>query len=187
MHFTVCDYILDMIQNSLEAGADRIHLLLDEGDKRITMNLRDNGCGMSKDELDRAKDPFYTDGKKHASRKVGLGIPFLIQLSETCEGSFDIKSVKGEGTEISVLFNTSHIDTPPLGDLATLFFQAMTFDGDYELVIDRKISGERSLDGREDYELVRSQLHDILGDLNRAENMSLLKQFIASQEENEEN
>lgn len=183
MHFSVCDYILDMIQNSLEAGAERIDLDLAERYNGITLNLKDDGWGMTEEELEKAKDPFYTNGVKHAHRKVGLGIPFLMQLAETSQGRFTIHSDKGVGTEISVFFNTSHIDTPPLGDLVSLFFQAMTFDGDYELVIKRSFTSE----GKGDYELARSQLGEILGDLNRADNMSLLRKYIASQEEQDEN
>ncbi len=178
MHFAVCDYILDMVQNSIEAGADRIELILAERYNGLTLNLRDNGCGMTEEELKKAKDPFYTDGVKHKARKVGLGIPFLIQMAESTEGRFDIESKKNGGTEVSVFFNTSHIDTPPVGDLVSLFLQAMTFDGSYELIIRRVFPSG----GRESYELVRSQLSEILGDLNRAGNMALLRDFIASQE-----
>ncbi|MDC7221699.1 MAG: sensor histidine kinase [Spirochaetales bacterium] len=180
MHFAICDYILDMVQNSLEAGADLVELNLTERYNGLTLILKDNGCGMTEVELERAKDPFYTDGVKHASRKVGLGIPFLIQMAETSEGMFDIKSEKGVGTEVTVFFNTSNIDTPPVGDLVSLFFQAMTFDGSYELIVNRQFPSG----GKENYDLVRSQLKEILGDLNRAETMGLLRDFIASQEEN---
>ncbi len=180
MHFAVCDYILDMVQNSLEAGADRIEMVLSERYNGLTLNLKDNGCGMTEEELKRARDPFYTDGIKHASRRVGLGIPFLIQLAETAQGRFEISSTKGVGTEISAFFNTTHIDTPPLGNLVTLFYQAMTFDGSYELIIGRNFPSG----GKESYELVRSQLIEILGDLNRAGSMGLLRDFIASQEAN---
>ena len=178
MHFAICDYILDMVQNSIEAGAERIDMVLAERYNGMTLSLKDNGCGMTEEELERAKDPFYTDGVKHAARKVGLGIPFLIQMAETSQGRFDIKSKENEGTEIAVFFNTSNIDTPPVGDLVSLFFQAMTFDGSYELVIRREFPSG----GRDGYELVRSQLKEILGDLNLAGNMGLLRDFLSSQE-----
>jgi hypothetical protein len=29
--------------------------------------------------LKKIQDPFFTDGTKHIKRKVGLGIPFLMQ------------------------------------------------------------------------------------------------------------
>ena len=48
MHFAVCDYILDMVQNSLEAGADRIELVLTERYNGLTLSLRDNGCGIDR-------------------------------------------------------------------------------------------------------------------------------------------
>ena len=34
---------------------------------------------MTDEELKKAVDPFYTDGLKHKKRKVGLGLPFMIQ------------------------------------------------------------------------------------------------------------
>ena len=74
-------------------------------------------------------------GSKHPGRKMGLGIPFLLQSLEIAGGSYELRSRKGEGTSLSFRFPADGIDTPPMGDLAGLFLSAMCFDGDYELKV----------------------------------------------------
>jgi signal transduction histidine kinase len=82
MHRTVCDFALDLVQNSIEASSSLIILDVEQTPERITFYLSDNGVGMDEEELEAARDPFYTGGSKHTARKVGLGIPFLAQAVE---------------------------------------------------------------------------------------------------------
>ena len=54
-----------------------------------------------------------------ATRKVGLGLPFLIQKrGANRAGMWKISSIQGKGTVVVACFVLSHIDCPPLGDLA---------------------------------------------------------------------
>lgn len=46
---------------------------------------------MDEETLKKVKDPFFTDGEKHKERKVGLGIPFLIQ-AEAAGGNLTFQS-----------------------------------------------------------------------------------------------
>ena len=43
--------ILDIVQNSVKAGATRIERCLEETDERFSFWVRDNGCGMSEELL----------------------------------------------------------------------------------------------------------------------------------------
>ncbi|HPS45061.1 MAG TPA: sensor histidine kinase, partial [Treponemataceae bacterium] len=94
MHFTLCDMLSDLTQNAVEAGSSSIRVTVRETDRELQATIEDNGKGMTPAELKRAEDPFYTDGTKHPGRKVGLGIPFLIQTAESTGGSWSIKSNK---------------------------------------------------------------------------------------------
>ncbi|MDA3850762.1 MAG: ATP-binding protein [Spirochaetaceae bacterium] len=176
MHYTLCDSILDLVQNSWEAGAETIELRLMESAQRLDFILKDNGCGMTQEELKRVIDPFYTDGIKHRERKVGLGLPFLQQMLEITGESLDISSVKGEGTLLKASFNLEHMDTSPVGDIPSLFLQAFTMDGPYQMIIEREKQGM-------DYRLDRHELIEVLGDFNQAQTMVLLRDFISSQED----
>ena len=102
MHFTLTDLITDITQNAAEAGAALVELEVRQTDREFRFIVRDNGKGMSADELSRAVDPFVTDGVKHPHRKVGLGIPFLIQTAEQSGGGWAIRSALAGGKAVSM-------------------------------------------------------------------------------------
>ncbi len=177
MHYSLCDSILDLFQNSVEANSKTIIMDFFQNPKSLFVNIKDDGKGMDQKTLDRVQDPFYTDGIKHKHRKVGLGIPFLIQTTEMTNGYFSLKSEKGVGTELNISFNLEHWDTPPIGNIVDMLISAMSFDGDYEFIFNRE-DEQRNLN----YTVTRSDLIDALGDLSQVTNMILLKEFIESQE-----
>ncbi len=111
-------HILDIVENSTRAGAKRVHIDVAEDTKKdlLTLEMRDDGSGMSDDVLKRAMDPFFTT---KTVRNVGLGLPMLAQAAETAGGRFAIESRSGEGTKVLAEFKLSHIDRQPLGDIAS--------------------------------------------------------------------
>jgi len=110
-------YILDLVQNSVSAGATRveIRITLSRQDDTLLIEIIDDGRGMSPEFVAKVSSPFVTT---RTTRKVGLGIPMIRQLCEMCEGSFAIESEVGRGTRLSLGFRLSHVDLPPMGDLA---------------------------------------------------------------------
>ncbi|MCF7953454.1 MAG: ATP-binding protein [Spirochaetales bacterium] len=180
MHSSIGDFLLDIIQNSLEADASAVIVTLEETDTQLTVSVADNGCGMTEKELEDAQNPFYSEAGKHDHRKAGLGIPFLAQTVSMVEGKFEIKSQKGLGTSILFSFPLDHIDTPPMGELTSVFLSAFTFSGDYEFVIHRKLSTEK---GSDEYHISRTELAEALGDCSSSGAQALLRKFLISQEE----
>ncbi|MFW5826548.1 MAG: ATP-binding protein [Alkalispirochaeta sp.] len=170
------DYLLDVVQNSVEARATRIVVELAETDGEMRIAVVDNGTGMDAETLQRAQDPFFTDGVKHPHRPVGLGIPFLRQMVDATGGTFSLESAPGEGTELALSVPGDHLDLPPTGDLPTVFQQALCFAGDYEMVIRRRRGDAR-------YEVVRSDLVDALGEIDTVGSQTLLWEYLAAQEE----
>ena len=178
MHYTLCDLFSDLTQNAFEAASSRIALDVAQNDREISIRIEDNGKGMSPEQLKRATDPFYTDGIKHPLRKVGLGIPFLIQTAEETGGSWNIRSETGQGTVVDARFDLTNIDTPPVGDVTGYFRQILTFNGRYEMIIRRKTPTL-------DYEVKRSELLEALeleeiGSFTDANALSLLGQYLES-------
>jgi len=110
-------HILDIIENSIAAGATNIEVEIDEKvmENLLIIKIKDNGKGMDRRTLHKALDPFYTTKK---TRSVGLGLSMLAQASKEADGSFDIKSKPGEGTDITARFVYNHIDRKPLGNMA---------------------------------------------------------------------
>lgn len=111
---TLTFHITDIASNSVRAGATRISLEITVNEDNIIIRIADNGCGMDAETLSRVTNPFYTT---RTTRRVGLGLPFLIQNVEQTGGNVKINSQPERGTVVTACFVTSHIDCPPLGDL----------------------------------------------------------------------
>ncbi|OHE82151.1 MAG: hypothetical protein A2X76_12035 [Lysobacterales bacterium GWF1_69_6] len=176
MHYAVSDFLLDIVQNSIEAGSSSVMVEYIEENGRLEVYISDNGKGMDAETLAKVKDPFYTDGCKHEGRKVGLGIPFLIQSAEAAGGSFEIKSEPGYGTSVYFSFDLTNIDCPPQGNLPATFLSMMLFPGGYEVSVRRKKGGM-------EYSLSRLELIETLGGLEEAESLALAKRYMVSLEE----
>ena len=108
-------HLLDIVQNSVRAGASWVNISFTlAADKLLTMTVEDNGCGMTPEFLAEVKSPFVTT---RTTRKIGLGIPLLMQNAMLSGGTVDIQSKVGKGTKLTATFRTNSIDCLPLGDL----------------------------------------------------------------------
>lgn len=119
--------VLDVTENSVRAEADYIEIDIAADTKKdiLTIIIRDNGCGMSEEQVQSVTDPFFTT---RTTRKVGLGIPFFKQAAESTGGSFEIKSRVKEGTCVKAVFGLSHIDRMPLGDINSTIYTLVIFN-----------------------------------------------------------
>ncbi len=119
--------ILDVAQNSVRAEASLIEISVDisTADDKLTVIIKDNGCGMSEEQVANVTDPFFTT---RTTRKIGLGIPFFKQSAEMTGGSFSIRSKLGEGTVTTAVYVLSSIDRMPLGDMTQTIHSLVTMN-----------------------------------------------------------
>jgi len=112
----LCFHLVDLVQNSVAAGARTIRLSISESGRSdsLTLEVADDGHGMDSLTIARAQDPFFTS---KSFKKVGLGIPLLKATTQACRGDFRIASRPGRGTRIRARLQRSHLDCPPLGNL----------------------------------------------------------------------
>lgn len=110
-------HLLDIAQNSITAGASFVDIkfTINEESNELVFTVLDNGRGMDEKTLKDIKSPFYTS---RTTRKVGLGIPMLINTAQTSGGYVELSSQIGAGTKIKAVFGLDNVDRPPLGDLA---------------------------------------------------------------------
>jgi len=71
-----------------------------EYDSKITCTILDTGCGISKDNLNKICDPFFTT--KPPGKGIGLGLSISHSILNDHKGSLEFKSEKNVGTEITV-------------------------------------------------------------------------------------
>lgn len=109
-------HILDIVENSVAARADKIEIRISENKKKdlLSVEVIDNGTGMDKETRKKALDPFYTT---KTVRRFGLGLPLLSEAAKAANGHLSIESERGKGTRIKADFQYSHIDRKPLGDM----------------------------------------------------------------------
>ena len=110
-------HILDIVQNSISAKATLIEIVIQEDvqEDRLTIEINDDGKGMSQKEAENATDPYFTS---RTTRKVGMGLPLFKQAAEQCAGTFTLQSQLGKGTQVKASMQLTHIDRQPLGDMA---------------------------------------------------------------------
>ena len=112
--------VLDIAMNSVKAKASLIQIHITEDDETLTMEIIDNGCGMTAEFLRGVIDPFCTT---RTTRKVGLGIPLLKLAAEQTGGEVNIISrhesehPEDHGTHVMSTFYKQHIDFTPMGDI----------------------------------------------------------------------
>lgn len=170
-------YILDIVQNSISAGASRIEISVDEDTAADTLaiEISDNGCGMTEEQLKRVSDPFYTT---RTTRRVGMGIPLFRLAAEQSGGSLEISSEPGKGTRVSARFVRSHVNRIPLGDVCGTLTALIRLNPNLDFCY------MQSLDGRS-FSIDTSELRRILGDvpLDNPDVMSWIAGYFNEQSE----
>ena len=149
--------ILDITENSTKAGARNIYISVcaDFKKDRLTVIIKDDGCGMSKEQVKNVTDPFFTT---RTTRKVGLGIPFFKEAAEKTGGSFLIESEKNVGTSVKAEFVLSNIDRMPMGELDLTIWQLITQHTEVEFIFNFKIDDN-------EFSLNTLEFKEILGDI----------------------
>jgi len=110
-------HILDIVENSIDAGAKRIQIEICEDLKHdlLSIEIRDDGKGMDEETVKKALNPFFTT---KTVRKVGLGLSLFREAAKQANGDLAIQSEVGRGTRLKATFQHSHIDRKPLGDMS---------------------------------------------------------------------
>jgi anti-sigma regulatory factor (Ser/Thr protein kinase) len=147
--------ILDVAENSTRANATLVTLIVAVSTKEDTLKvvIADDGCGMTKEQVQRVTDPFFTTRK---TRKVGLGVPFFKQAAESTGGSFEIVSEPNVGTTVTAVFGFSNIDRMPLGDISSTVHNLIIYHPETDFFF------RYSVDGRE-FTLDTREMKEILG------------------------
>jgi len=133
-------HIMDIIENGIGAGADLIHLSIEEDHKKnlIRVTVTDNGQGIPEALLEKVTDPFFTT---RTTRRVGLGLSLFREASRRCEGDFSIESREGEGTKVEATFRLDHIDLAPMGDIEGAMTSLIMGSADVDFVYSHHVDG----------------------------------------------
>lgn len=164
--------VLDVAENSIRAEAKliKISVAADTKADTLTILIEDNGRGMTKEQIEKVEDPFFTT---RTTRRVGLGVPFFKQAAMSTGGTFSIESEVGTGTLVKAVFILSHIDRMPLGDMTSTMHTLITFNQKTDFLY------TYSLDDRS-FTLDTREFKEILGDVpfDAPEVSSYIKEYL---------
>lgn len=101
-HDSLSAALSNLLLNAVDAcdGQGRIGVSVKEsklgGHRAVAISVRDNGCGIPQNEIERIWEPYVT----HKSGGTGLGLPIARQTILAHGGTIETKSTVGKGTEI---------------------------------------------------------------------------------------
>ena len=150
-------HILDIVENSIAAGADRVEIRVIEDIRKdiLSVEIKDNGKGMGADVLSKVLDPFYTT---RTTRRIGLGLSLLSQSAKEADGDMTITSKKGEGTIVTAYFKHSHIDRKPIGNMAETLIVLIAGNPDIDFLYEHRLNNRAySIDTKD----IREELGDV--------------------------
>ena len=164
--------VLDIAQNSISAGAllVEIEVIEDSASHELLIGIYDDGKGMTPEQLESVRDPFFTT---RTTRKVGMGIPLFKFAAEMTGGRLEMESEVGVGTRVRAYFKTDHLDFTPIGDMTSTMISLITMNLHMDFLYRRKVDDkEFTVDTR--------QLKEILGDvpLNEPSIAMWIQQYI---------
>jgi signal transduction histidine kinase len=110
-------HILDIVDNSLRAGAENVAIRLREDLEAHTLilEIEDDGPGMDDETLQHAMSPFFTT---KGGKKFGIGLSLLCQSAEDTGGTMRLERAQERGIKLTAIFHTNHADMKPLGNIA---------------------------------------------------------------------
>lgn len=70
--------------------------------------VRDEGCGIPPEEVDKVRKAFYRVDKSRSrkSGNMGLGLALCDQIAAVHNGRMEIESQVGKGTKISIVLDS---------------------------------------------------------------------------------
>jgi signal transduction histidine kinase len=72
---------------------------------RVLVEIRDTGCGISQENLDKIFDPFFTT--KPAGEGTGLGLSLVHSIITTLGGTITVESQVNRGTTFRLTLPTA--------------------------------------------------------------------------------
>ena len=99
---------INIVKNAIEASSagDVVNITLQSADNNITVVVKDQGVGISKELLERIGEPFYSSKEKG----TGLGMTVSFKIVQSHNGTIKFRSEPDKGTEVIVQLPIKHGD-----------------------------------------------------------------------------
>lgn len=103
--FHIKNLLATVIDNAVKYSEDPIvDIRVADESGNVTIEIEDNGCGISKEHLSHVFEKFYRvpTGDIHTVRGYGLGLYYAKQVVELHKGTITMNSRVGKGTTVTI-------------------------------------------------------------------------------------
>ncbi|MBZ0289228.1 MAG: sensor histidine kinase, partial [Anaerolineae bacterium] len=96
--------LTNLISNAIKysPAETEIRVVLSESEGTIDLMVRDQGVGIPADSLPRLSEPFHRASNAQGIKGTGLGLTIVRECIERHQGHFEVESVVGKGTTVTV-------------------------------------------------------------------------------------
>ena len=97
--------IQNLILNAVSYGinSDYIDITLENNDDEYIIRVRDYGLGISKENLDKIFNKYYSAAELYSKASMGLGLYLSNKIINTLNGSIRVASEENKGAEFSII------------------------------------------------------------------------------------
>ncbi len=108
---------VNVLDNALKytKQGGRINTVAEIKDDKIKITVSDTGCGISEEDLPHVKEKFYKTNM--TVRGSGIGLAVVDEIIRLHNGTFDIDSVLGQGTTVTICFDIDHVELEDVWDI----------------------------------------------------------------------
>jgi two-component system phosphate regulon sensor histidine kinase PhoR len=103
--------LFNLIDNAIKYNADDPEITISTQNigSKLVVRVRDNGIGMSRDQLSKIFDQFYRipTGNLHDVKGFGLGLSYVSNIIKMLQGEIHVKSERDKGSEFELIFRTA--------------------------------------------------------------------------------
>jgi len=110
-----CIYMIEqIISNAIKysesKSGNKIRISAAKGNEGIELLIKDEGMGITKEDLPRVFEPFFTgsNGRKERS-STGIGLYMVKTISKKLGHSISLNSKVGRGTEFKIIFRNDNV------------------------------------------------------------------------------
>ena len=101
---------MNLLVNAHQAikGSGLVEVTTSQDDEAlVSVTIRDTGCGMSREIIDRIWEPFFTT--KEVGKGTGLGLALTYNIVKRHKGKIHLESRVGEGSSFTVLLPAQNL------------------------------------------------------------------------------
>jgi two-component system phosphate regulon sensor histidine kinase PhoR len=112
------ELIYNLLDNALKYSSPggTVFLRAESADKTVRISVRDEGVGISRDDLPRVFERFYRADKSRNSQQpgTGLGLSIVKHIAQLHGGSVEAESELGKGTTITIVLPATSAAKDPV-------------------------------------------------------------------------